>query len=281
MSSEENNPNSANMQNTADASPPVTANPVDSSSAGGNTATAKPKKKGKKSWRDILLILNTVLMAAVIGYLGYNFDYINEVTSTIKENNKRRAEANKPKPVGISNNALAQGSQTMGKADAPVTIVKFNSFSCSYCRLANQVVNQITSEFPNEVKIVYKHYSRGGSDPVTGQAVECAGEQGKFWQAYNSLFENQKDMFTKMKTMRSEADFQNLMVQYLKPTGIQVARFKQCMKSEKYKSKVSQDSQMGQQIGVNGTPAYIINGNLYSGHRPIDFFRDQIEKALN
>ncbi|MBP9691455.1 thioredoxin domain-containing protein [Candidatus Woesebacteria bacterium] len=96
----------------------------------------------------------------------------------------------KPEVVEVAVN----NSPAIGPADAKVTIVEFSDFECPFCARAYQTVNQIKSEFPNDVRIVYKHLPLTNIHPNAQGAAEaavCAQAQGKFWEMHDKLFDVQ------------------------------------------------------------------------------------------
>lgn len=96
----------------------------------------------------------------------------------------------KPQAVEVS----AGEAPVYGKADAKVTIVEFSDFECPYCARAYDTVNQIKEAYPNDVKIVYKHFPLSNIHPNAENAAKaavCAQEQGKFWEMHDKLFESQ------------------------------------------------------------------------------------------
>ncbi len=90
-----------------------------------------------------------------------------------------------PKEISIGN------SPVRGKADAKVTIVEYSDFECPFCIRAFPTVQQIEKTYPNDVKIVYKHFPLTNIHPHAQAAAEasiCAAEQGKFWEYHDKLF---------------------------------------------------------------------------------------------
>ncbi|OGK14260.1 hypothetical protein A2861_01820 [Candidatus Roizmanbacteria bacterium RIFCSPHIGHO2_01_FULL_38_15] len=93
----------------------------------------------------------------------------------------------KPEAVAVD----VGNSPVRGKADAKVTIVEFSDFECPFCIRAFPTVKQIQKEYPNDVKIVYKHFPLTSIHPHAQAAAEasmCAAEQGKFWEYHDKLF---------------------------------------------------------------------------------------------
>jgi len=85
-------------------------------------------------------------------------------------------------------------SPRFGPKDAKVTIVEFSDFECPFCSRAYATVNQIKTEYPKDVAIVYKHLPLTNLHPhaeKAAQATVCAQNEGKFWEMHDKLFEVQ------------------------------------------------------------------------------------------
>ena len=104
---------------------------------------------------------------------------------------------------------------------------------------------------------------------MAAEAGQCANEQGKFWPYHDRLFANQ----------------QRLAVPDLKQHAVEVgldpARFNACVDSHKYSAVVEADIKMGNDAGVNGTPAFYINGRMISGAQPFEVFKKIIDEELS
>ena len=104
---------------------------------------------------------------------------------------------------------------------------------------------------------------------AAAEAGQCANEQGKFWPYHDRLFANQ----------------QRLTVPDLKQHAVEVgldpARFNACVDSHKYAAVVEADIKMGNDAGVNGTPAFFINGRMISGAQPFEVFKRIIDEELS
>lgn len=96
----------------------------------------------------------------------------------------------------------------------------------------------------------------------------AAHAQGKFWAMHDKIFENQQ------KLERADLDG------YAQAIGLNMARYKADMESHKYKDQIDKDSQRGNEVGANGTPAFFINGRPLSGAQPFDAFKAIIDEEL-
>src|SRR5207237_3303816 len=103
---------------------------------------------------------------------------------------------------------------------------------------------------------------------------ECALQQKPdgFWKLYNYYFTNQKDITAQNLKEKS--------IEALKDSGVDTAKFTDCLDNKKTLDLVKADQAEGSSVGVNGTPAFIINGRLISGAQPFDNFKAVIDDEL-
>jgi protein-disulfide isomerase len=100
------------------------------------------------------------------------------------------------------------------------------------------------------------------------EAGHCAGEQGKYWEMHDAMFEN----------------IRNLFVPALKETarklGLDGAKFDACLDSGRHAANVRADYQLGEQMGVNSTPTIYVNGRALVGAQPFEAFKQIIDEEL-
>jgi protein-disulfide isomerase len=162
-------------------------------------------------------------------------------------------------------------SPTRGQVDAPIEMIEFSDFQCPYCFGVNPTVAQVLSTYGDRIHFVYREYplpNHQNARPAS-EAAQCANEQGKFWPYHDKLFANQQRL--------SATDFK----QYAVDLGLDPPRFNSCVDSHKYAALVEADVAAGNDAGVNGTPAFFINGRILSGAQPFDAFKKIIDEELD
>jgi protein-disulfide isomerase len=166
---------------------------------------------------------------------------------------------------------VAADGPSKGPADAAVTIIEFSDFQCPFCSRAVPILDDLMKRYPNDVRIVYRHMPLDQIHPRSRAAAEasmCAEEQNGFWAFHDLLFANAKTLEDEdLKRFAAEAN-------------LDVPAWEECVSSGKFKSKVDADVEAARGIGVTGTPAFVINGVLLSGARPVEEFVPVIEAAL-
>jgi protein-disulfide isomerase len=161
-------------------------------------------------------------------------------------------------------------SPFQGPSNAPIEIVEFSDFQCPYCLRAHPTVKQVLDTYGNKVRFVYRNYplpSHPNAFPAA-EAAQCANEQGQFWAYHDRLFADQ----TKLSDTDLKASAAAL--------GLDAGRFNACVDSHKYKARIDADMRAGNEVGVNGTPAFFINGRMLSGAQPYDEFKRVIDEEL-
>ena len=161
----------------------------------------------------------------------------------------------------------------MGDPAAPITITEYSDYRCSHCgSFVFETEPLLVEDYiePGFVKFVYR--SMGGwlseQSLLAAEASYCAGEENKFWEYHDKLFENQKAL-----------DEESLK-KYAKDLGLNTKNFNSCLDSEKYKEEVEKDAADGAEIGVTGTPAAFINGRKVVGAQPYEVFKKIIDEEL-
>jgi len=180
-------------------------------------------------------------------------------------------------------------SPLLGNEDAPVTIIIFSDFSCQFCAAASganeEIVNSMKSRssgwepiMPNvikdyvdtgKVKMAFKYFPGHGAGQQAMLTGLCLNEQGLFWEFHDKAFADYE--FTndlgKMKALAGEL-------------GADMDALDRCLASNKYNSKLNSDTQEGKEAGVQGTPAFFVNGKLVSGAVPYSDIKKVIDSEL-
>jgi protein-disulfide isomerase len=157
-----------------------------------------------------------------------------------------------------------------GPAGAPVTIVEFSDFQCPYCGREVPVIDRLMKEYDGKVRLVFRHFPLD-FHPFAEKAAEaavCAAEQGKFWELHDKMFSNQQKL--------AVDDLKG----YAKSVGVDAAKFDKCLDSGEKKPQIDADQKAGTEAGVNGTPAFFINGIFINGAQPYEQIKQTVDREL-
>ncbi len=172
-----------------------------------------------------------------------------------------------PVDVSVDDDAMK------GDAGAPVTIIEFSEYQCPYCkRYVDQTLSLIQEKYidTGKVKYVFRDFPLGfhqNAKPAA-MAAECVRAKGgddAYWKYHDKLFENQQNISP------------DNLKSYASDMGYDIAT---CLDTEEFGDEVDADAKEGASYGVQGTPAFFINGNFLSGAQPYANFEKLIEAEL-
>ena len=165
---------------------------------------------------------------------------------------------------------VAAVGASMGPENAPVTIIEFSDFECPYCSRVVPTIKQIAAQYPEQVRIVYRHLplSFHANAKLAAQASVCADQQDQFWGFHDKLFEKQKEM--KRENLMAHATELNL----------DMAAFESCLDDPRTVALVDADIAAAAEVGATGTPAFYVNGIMLSGAQPFENFEAVINAEL-
>lgn len=166
----------------------------------------------------------------------------------------------------------ADPSRLRGSPNAEVIIVEFSDFQCPYCRAVQPTLKSLLAKYGGRVSLAFRDFPLNEIHAQAASAAEasrCAGEQGKFWEYHDLLFENPAKL--------NREGF----LEHARNLKLEAAQFESCLSSGTYKRQVEEDRQMGIRAGANGTPGFFINGNALSGNQPQDAFEKVIGAELS
>jgi protein-disulfide isomerase len=161
-------------------------------------------------------------------------------------------------------------SPAKGPAKAKVTIIEFSDFQCPYCRRGYETMEEVQKMYPNDVKVVFKHFPlefHNEAEP-SARASWAAQQQGKFWEYHEALFKNQDKL---------GSEYYNSLAAELK---LDVDKFKKDMASEAAAKQVKEDAEVGKKNGIQGTPGFFVNGVAVKGAYPASHFKTIIDRWL-
>jgi protein-disulfide isomerase len=160
---------------------------------------------------------------------------------------------------------------SLGRQDAPITIVEFADFECPFCSRAVATVHRLREQYGDHVRVVFRDYplpSHRGSTHAA-EAVRCADDQGRFWEMADRLFANNGSAVTDPELTRTASD-----------VGMDVAKFSDCVASGRHKADWEASQAEGLRVGVVSTPTFYINGRMVIGAAPYETFTTIIDEEL-
>jgi len=168
-----------------------------------------------------------------------------------------------------------------GNEQATTMLMEFSDFQCPFCQRVQPTIQKLLAKYGEKMSFGYRHFPlefHSDADDAA-IAIECARDQGKFDDMHGLLFKQQKNQSREeLKKLASQIDLKDMDA------------FNQCLDNNKYETRVARDIQVGQSVGITGTPGFIIGrydpksgilkGELLSGARPEVEFENMVSKYL-
>lgn len=155
-----------------------------------------------------------------------------------------------------------------GPANAPVTIVVYQDLMCTYCGTVLATIDQLWEEYPNKLRLVVKQFPVHKEATLAAEASLAAEAQGKFWELHDVMIAHQDDLT------------RDALVAYAQQAGLDTVTFGDALDKHTYAPALETEVSAAKEIGVTATPEFLINGKDFTGARPIEQFRAEIDAAL-
>lgn len=215
----------------------------------------------------VLIIVVVVMVSGVVLYLRSG------------SSARQQPTGNTPQVAGAGN-VSADDDAYLGVESAPVTIIEFSDFQCPFCRkFWKETFPQLRRAYidTGKVRWVFRDFPlpfHAGAIPAA-EGAECAREQGKFWAMHDVIFTEQGQQGS--GTIPFTADD---VKRWAAKIGLNADTFNPCLDAGKYRPEIAKDIADGKAAGVNGTPAFFVNGRPVVGAQPFAAFKVVIDEEL-
>ncbi len=229
-----------------------------------------------KSSRSVTFPLLIAVVAALVAGIMFTVSGAGKPAETPNQGAQRTSgESN---PFADLARRTPNDPTARGDVDAPVVMIMYSDFQCQYCgKFARDTAPALIKKYVDEgvVRIEWRDFPYLGNESTyAAKAARAAGDQGKFWQYHDALYADPQPT-------NSGALTEEFLAGVAKKLGLNVSEFRKTMNSDAVSTAVQADFQEGQKIGVNGTPAFLINGDPLIGAQPIGEFEKAIESAAD
>ena len=168
---------------------------------------------------------------------------------------------------------IENGSPFLGNPDAPITILEWGDYQCTFCYKFHQETLQIINEDfikTGKVKVVFKDFPLNGPDSkLAAEASYCAQDQEKYWQYHDEVYRNWGGERTGWITREA-------LTEFAVTVDLDTEKFNKCLDDNKYESKVNSLYEFGNQIGIDATPSFLVFNDQkiikIRGNQPLEVF---------
>ena len=220
---------------------------------GSKKAAASPKR----SWLPFALIGAVLLVAVVAGV--WMMRSARTPVSSVAE--------------GLSG---ANPPHSSGSASAPVTLEEFGDYQCPPCGAIYPELEKIKADYGDRLRLIFRQFPLTRIHPnalAAAHAAEAAALQGKFWQMHDQLYRNQK-------MWENSPDARTHFSNFARAIGLDAERFARDLDSEEVDKRVVADHERAKSLGVDGTPAFFLNGRKLPPSQTGKDVRAAIDDAL-
>lgn len=165
-----------------------------------------------------------------------------------------------------------------GKANAPITVIEYSSFTCSHCAtFYNDIMPELEKRYieTGKVRFIYRDFPMDGVGLKASAIAHCMPEN-QFFPFLRILFKNQ---MTWARSSNPEAT----LTQYAQMAGLTTEKIKSCLQSDKMlDALVAQRTEATDKLGIQATPTFVINNGAAKlvGAQSIDEFAAAFDKIL-
>ncbi|MDI1481770.1 thioredoxin domain-containing protein [Polyangium sp. y55x31] len=169
--------------------------------------------------------------------------------------------------------AFTKDNPTKGPANAKVTVQIFSDFECPFCKRVEPTLAELDAAYPGKLRFVWRNKPlpfHKNAMPAALAAMEAYKQKGNdaFWKMHDAFFQDQ--------TQLDRASIERTAT----ALGLDVQKVLAAIDGQTYKALIDADIKAGEDVGITGTPAFVINGYLVSGAQPLGKFKKVVDLAL-
>jgi len=233
-------------------------------------------------WIGILLgsLIMSLAATAYIGYLFMGGKFLLQPEETDFNLKSEEIVLVEQAVEKLDNNSqdveIGEYDYIYGQEESEITLVVYTDYECQLCKIYRRNLLKFVDNNPGKVKLVVKNFVLSQKHPEALNAAIagiCAGEQGKYYEFTNGLYNNQNLIC---------GDYYE---QLAKEVELDIDEFKTCQENENIKNKIETDYQQGLELGVNGIPNTVVmypdnSLKLIDGDVSVEFLQSLLKEYL-
>lgn len=232
-------------------------------------------------------LLSMLLIGLILGFgasEGANYLKNRNNTATNNPTAAQPTTQNPTQPAPVVQ-VTVDDDAVLGNPDAKLTVIEFSDFQCPFCSdFYTETLPLIKKAYidTGKIKLVYRDLPLSDKHPQSqkaAEAAECAGEQDKYFEMHDLLFENQST-WSGNNTEAANTKAMKLFKEFAKQLKLTTTDFNSCLDSGKMADEVVKDLQDAYISEIYGTPTFSINGRIIKGAQQFPYFQNIIEQEL-
>jgi protein-disulfide isomerase len=167
-------------------------------------------------------------------------------------------------------NITLSGTPVRGAANAPIMLVEYADYECPYCQMVQPAIEKVLAAYDGKVAFAFKDVPlpMHANAPKAAEATHCAEAQGKFWEYHDLLFSSKQLDPVKLK-------------EHARTLKLDATAFDTCLDSGSNSERIKTQLEEAQDLGLNSTPSFFINGRFVQGNLTYDQLRQLIDEEVS
>ena len=180
--------------------------------------------------------------------------------------------------VATHTSPITSTDHVRGNATAKVSLIEYGDFQCPACGAYEPLVQQLYKEYGDKVAFVFRNFPlpMHGNAMIAAQAAEAAGSAGKYWEMHDLLYTHQREWSDTANTAIVTKNFNG----YAQSLGINAEAFNTALNANATKSKIQNDTALGNTAQVDHTPTFFVNLTQIPNPGDYSTFKKDIDAAL-
>ncbi|HEX3776401.1 MAG TPA: thioredoxin domain-containing protein [Polyangiaceae bacterium] len=164
---------------------------------------------------------------------------------------------------------------SLGASNAPVVVQMWSDFECPFCANAQPVLTELMRDYPGKVRLVWHDYplpfhTHARLAANAGREAYAEGGASAFWKFHDAIYGAPEPLLDAAS-----------LEHFAQQAGLDVTRFHESLMTLRHDEEIKQDMAAGDAIGVEGTPAFLVNDYFFIGAVPIEIMRVIVNRALS
>lgn len=178
------------------------------------------------------------------------------IAGLVYTSSKDKVSVDNVNPFAITTNSVIN-DRVFGNKDAKVTLWEYGDFQCPGCGAAHANLKSISEKYKNSMRFVFRNFPLTSAHPhafAAAATAEAAGQQNKYWEMYDKLYET-RESWSSMSAEQRQSAFE----QYAKEIALDMDKFKADIASKPVADKINFDRALGLKLGVDSTPTLYLD----------------------
>ncbi len=202
----------------------------------------------------------TEMQEIIRSYLLENPDLLREMATNLEAKDKQAEDDVRTKAMSTLGPEIFRTATdpSIGNPKGDVTIVEFMDYNCGWCKKSMSEVSTILKA-DDKLRVVFKEFPIFGEhSEYAARAALAAAKQNKYWELHQAMFSHEGQVTTDVVNQLAEG------------LDLNMEKLKTDIGSKEIGERIAANMQLGKQLAINGTPAFIIDDQVHGGYLPLD-----------